>query len=104
MRYQGVNAADLLSRGQQKLVVCALRVAQGYVLSEITGKKCVFLIDDLPSELDVFHRKALCLLLEELESQVFITCVDHNDLSQCWSIEQNPSLFHVKHGEVSAVN
>ena len=28
------NAAEVLSRGQQKLVVCALRIAQGHLVSE----------------------------------------------------------------------
>jgi DNA replication and repair protein RecF len=30
LRLGGHNAADILSRGQQKLVVCALRIAQGH--------------------------------------------------------------------------
>ena len=101
IRYKGLNAAETLSRGQQKLVVCALRVAQGYLLSEVVGRKCVFLVDDLPSELDQEHRKALCRLLEEMGCQVFLTCVDHQDLQQCWSGEIKTKLFHVEHGQVS---
>lgn len=101
MRYRSANAADLLSRGQQKLVVCALRVAQGYLLSQETGRSCVYLIDDLPSELDRDHRKALCSLLEELGCQVFVTCVDHNDLEGCWSASVPISMFHVEHGKIT---
>ena len=104
LRYQSANAADMLSRGQQKLVVCALRVAQGYLLSELTGRACVFLVDDLPAELDKVHRQALCKLFEELDCQVFITCVDHHDLEDCWSSEENIKLFHVEHGLITAVN
>jgi len=102
LRYQGALAADVLSRGQQKLVVCALRVAQGRLLSELSNKKCVFLVDDLPSELDKGHREALCGLLEELESQVFVTCVDRQDLLACWSEETSIKLFHVEQGKVAA--
>ena len=103
LRFQSSPAADILSRGQQKLVVCALRVAQGFLLSQKTGKECVFLIDDLPAELDKEHRQGLCLLLEELQSQVFVTCVDHNDLVDYWSDKSKVQLFHVEHGEISAI-
>jgi DNA replication and repair protein RecF len=100
IRYKGLNAAEMLSRGQQKLVVCALRVAQGYLLSEKAGRRCVYLIDDLPAELDIQHRKSLCQLLEELNCQVFVTCVDHKDLAECWSKERDVNLFHVEHGRI----
>ena len=102
LRYEGSLAADILSRGQQKLVVCALRVAQGQLLARLSNRKCVFLIDDLPSELDGGHREALCGLLEDLQSQVFVTCVDHNDLMGCWSDTAEIKLFHVEHGTVKA--
>ena len=102
LRYQGALAADVLSRGQQKLVVCALRVAQGQLLARLSNRKCVFLVDDLPSELDKGHRDALCGLLEELESQVFVTCVDHNELKDCWSDAAEIKLFHVEQGKVTA--
>lgn len=102
LRYQGQMAADVLSRGQQKLVVCALRVAQGYLLSELTQRQCVYLIDDLPSELDRHHRRALCELLSGLYCQVFITCVDHHDLDDCGFNPDLVRLFHVEHGNISA--
>ena len=103
LRYQSTNAADILSRGQQKLVVCALRVAQGYLLSELTGRSCVFLVDDLPAELDSDRRRALCTLLEELKCQVFISCVDRNELKDCWSAEAAIKMFHVEQGKITAV-
>jgi DNA replication and repair protein RecF len=104
LRYQSSMAADILSRGQQKLVVCALRVAQGYLLSQLTGRSCVYLVDDLPAELDKEHRLSLCGLLEELKCQVFVTCVDHHDLSDCWSVDAAIKMFHVEQGVVSAVD
>jgi len=102
IRYKGLNASEMLSRGQQKLVVCALRVAQGYLLGNVVGRKCVFLVDDLPAELDQEHRQALCHLLEEMDCQVFLTCVDHHDLDGCWSNNTKTKLFHVEHGQVRA--
>lgn len=66
-------ASDMLSRGQIKLLTCAMRLAQGNVLSMQTGKKCVYLIDDIQSELD---KSSHGFLLEEIlnnHNQLFIT-------------------------------
>lgn len=101
LRLGGHNAADILSRGQQKLVVCALRIAQGHLLGQARRSQCVYLVDDLPSELDERHRKALCGLLEELNCQVFITCVDQEVLSDDWSEDTPLALFHVEHGRIA---
>ncbi len=104
IRYRGTNAAETLSRGQQKLVVCALRVAQGYLLSEIAGRECLYLIDDLPAELDAAHRQALCGLLERMGCQVMATCIHPDDLMGCWSDDTDLAMFHVEHGVVSRQN
>ncbi|MBD1553181.1 DNA replication/repair protein RecF [Pseudomonas typographi] len=95
------NAADILSRGQQKLVVCALRIAQGHLVSQVRRGQCVYLVDDLPSELDERHRKALCHLLEDLKCQVFITCVHHELLSSDWQADTPVAMFHVEHGHIT---
>ncbi|MGB0360792.1 MAG: DNA replication/repair protein RecF [Endozoicomonas sp.] len=94
------NAIDILSRGQLKLVVCALKLAQGFLYKEIQGKQCVFLVDDLPSELDMVNRQKLCRLFQKMECQTFITCVDKEALESCWLPETEVKMFHVKHGQV----
>ncbi|QEY60499.1 DNA replication/repair protein RecF [Metapseudomonas lalkuanensis] len=98
------NAADILSRGQQKLVVCALRIAQGHLVNEAKRGQCIYLVDDLPSELDEQHRQALCRLLEDLDCQVFITCVDHEFLRDGWRTDTPVAMFHVEHGCISPTN
>jgi DNA replication and repair protein RecF len=95
------NAADILSRGQQKLVVCALRIAQGRLLNQARQGQCIYLVDDLPSELDAQHRQALCRLIEELGCQVFITCVDPQILINDWREDTPVSMFHVEHGRIT---
>lgn len=95
------NAADILSRGQQKLVVCALRIAQGHLVNHAKRGQCIYLVDDLPSELDEQHRQALCRLLEGLDCQVFITCVDHEFLRDGWHMDTPVAMFHVEHGCIS---
>ncbi len=96
----GRPAAEVLSRGQEKILVCALRLAQAAYLKGLNGKDCAFLIDDLPAELDLKHRKLLCEELERLSAQVFITCIDVVDLGNVWSEGVEPTMFHVEHGEV----
>lgn len=101
LRVAGHNAAEILSRGQQKLVVCALRIAQGHLVSEQKRGRCVYLVDDLPSELDEFHRLSLCRLLEQLDCQVFITCVDSRLMREGWRDDTPVSMFHVEQGTIS---
>lgn len=104
LRIANHNAAEILSRGQQKLVVCALRIAQGHLVSEAKRGQCIYLVDDLPSELDDQHRLALCRLLEQLNCQVFITCVDSGVLKEGWRDDTPVSMFHVDHGAIAQVH
>ena len=94
------NAVDILSRGQLKLVVCALKLAQGFLYTEISGKQCLFLVDDLPSELDSPHRRALCRLFQEMKCQTFISCVEKTALENCWLPGAEVKVFHVKQGQI----
>lgn len=101
LRMGAYNAVDMLSRGQQKLVVCALKIAQGHLVNQTKRGQCLYLVDDLPSELDEQHRQALCRLLEDLHCQVFITCVDHELLRQGWRTDTPVAMFHVEHGQIT---
>lgn len=103
LRIGAHNAVEVLSRGQQKLVVSALRIAQGHLLNITKRGQCIYLVDDLPSELDEQHRQALCRLLEELHCQVFITCVDASTLKTNWQNDTPVSMFHVEHGRITQV-
>ncbi len=102
----GIDAAEVLSRGQQKLLVCALKIAQGYVFSRITGRKSVYLVDDLPAELDGKHRALLVDWLNTMDTQVFITGVEAEALLSSWrdKTEITPKMFHVEQGRVTEVN
>ena len=101
---EGRLAADTLSRGQQKLVVCALKLAQGQVLTEQGSGHCTYLVDDLPSELDSEHGQQVCRQLAQMEAQVFISCVEKRDISALWPIDVKPmTMFHVEHGAVQPV-
>ena len=93
-------AADVLSRGQQKLLVAALRLAQGKLLQKQTGRRPIYLVDDLPAELDKRHRERFVEALFDTGSQVFITCVDVDNLVAAYADREKPAMFHVEHGRV----
>ncbi len=96
-----VSAAETLSRGQQKLVVSALKLAQGHLHAEDGGMgECVFLLDDLPSELDAVHLRLICDELERTGAQVFISCIDLADVCDVWTPTGSLSVFHVEHGQI----
>ena len=101
VKAEGRPASEVLSRGQIKTVVCALRIAQGYLYHQVTGKQCVYLLDDLPSELDGEHRRRVGQLLHELGTQVFITGVFQEDLQASWPEGGETAMFHVEHGVIS---
>lgn len=101
LRVAGIDAGQVLSRGQQKLVVCALRLAQCRLLLRETEKKCVLLIDDLPAEIDAEHQRRLCAVLDSLDVQLFLTCVSPDPLLlSSWQQSGQPKLFYVEDGEV----
>ncbi len=97
----GHLAAETLSRGQQKLVVCGLKLAQGQLMAQLgTRGKCTYLIDDLPSELDHEHSMLVCGLLDSMDAQVFITCIGQEEIRSVWPQTGELTLFHVEQGTV----
>lgn len=100
IKARGMPAQDLLSRGQLKLLVCAMRLAQGVYLKNESNQNCIFLIDDFASELDEYKRALLGHQLNELGAQVFVSAIDESQLSQMIT-RDNSKLFHVKQGEIT---
>jgi DNA replication and repair protein RecF len=98
----GVQAAERLSRGQEKTLICTLKLAQVALLLKETGKRCLFLIDDFAAELDIHNRERLVQLLQVLDSQVFITGITREDLANSWSEQSDLRVFHVEHGEITS--
>lgn len=99
----GHVASETLSRGQQKLVVCGLKLAQGKLMSDLGHGNCMYLVDDLPSELDRQHNELVCQQLDQMKAQVFVTCVSKADVAQVWPLASRSRLamFHVEHGSVT---
>lgn len=101
LRFEIANipVQEVLSRGQQKLFICAAKLAQASLLKKTTGKKSIFLVDDLPSELDKEKLSAFCAILAELDAQLFITGIDINSFDGLFK-NKSAKMFHVKQGEV----
>lgn len=92
---------DVLSRGQLKLMMCALRLAQGQHLAQLTGKQCIYLIDDFASELDSVRRKRLADCLKQTKAQVFVSSITESQIADM--IDENGKMFHVEHGTIEQV-
>ena len=87
-----------LSRGQQKLFVCALLLAQASLYEKTYQEPIIMLIDDLPAELDEHHRLTLLKLLDCLNIQHVITTTSA-DLIPNLSPE-TAKIFQIQQGEI----
>ena len=93
----GKLAQDYLSRGQMKLLVIALYLAQIKLMSKRSYKSVCVLLDDLAAELDAASFKKVMLFLKKLGIQVFITTTN-KDLFSEFIKEKETKVFHVKQG------
>tara|TARA_B100000579_G_scaffold404686_1_gene389714 strand:+ start:56 stop:1147 length:1092 start_codon:yes stop_codon:yes gene_type:complete len=93
-------ASDVLSRGQQKVLICALKIAQGIHHASCSGDECIYLIDDLPAELDEENRAGILNLLIGLGSQLLVTSVDLHSIGACVPNGSEKRTFHVERGTI----
>lgn len=93
-------ASDVLSRGQEKLLVCGLWLAQLSLVRETSAQAPIVLLDDLPSELDERNRRLLLEALVALGAQIFVTTTD---LSLTPTPFPDTRLFHVEQGRITTV-
>ncbi len=97
----GVPAADALSRGQAKLFVSGVELAQVKGVVGLGASVPVVLVDDLPSELDEANRGRFLELLRDVGGQVFVTSVDPSWVeSDAWD---SKTVFHVEQGRAHEV-
>lgn len=99
IRAAGVRARTHVSRGQQKLLVSAMLLAQARLMFEATGAKPVLLVDDLMAELGPTYLNALLVEIRDLDVQCFITALDRTLIGDAL---HDAHMFHVEHGQVIA--
>ena len=97
MQIRNRKVEKFASRGQQKMLVAAMHLAQVEIAKEIAGSEPIILIDDLPSELDSKNRHLLLNYLKQMGNQTFITGVENISGGELVF----PGVFHVEHGLIS---
>jgi DNA replication and repair protein RecF len=95
-------AKDYVSRGQLKLLIISLKLAQAQLLANENNNMGCILIDDFAAELDVINRAKLLNHLSEMQCQVFITATEVADFGDL-SCTKNYKMFHVEHGTIKPV-
>ncbi len=96
------KAAARVSRGQQKLLVLSLVLAQAELLRTLEDRKVpALLVDDLAAELDKERVEKTLHHLQESGLQLFITGTG-SELFPAHYLD-NAAMFHVEHGEFTAV-
>lgn len=94
-----LKAKQTLSRGQQKIILIALKLAQGRLLKQ----DCLYLFDDLPAELDDEHQDNLFNYLAKYPGQYVITAT--NQLKMAKDLNAvDKSLFSIKQGMISLIS
>ncbi len=93
----GAPAREHLSRGQQKLLVYALKLAQLECFHRHRGQGCVVLCDDLPAELDPQRLAQVVALVRACAGQVLMTSATPD------AVTSPDRMFHVEHGHISQV-
>lgn len=101
IRWDGISARDICSRGQKKLVIYAVRLTQVVLYQQARGYTPILLLDDLPAELDNQNIERVSRFLCDYPCQSFITAID-KDLrdSALLSAFGDHRMFHVEHGRL----
>ena len=106
------QAANVLSRGEKKLLITALRLSQlPLLLSSEDGNGLptqlskphitpVVLLDDITAELDSRAINILLSTLSQLPCQVFMTSLTDEIVPLIQDLWSEPNLFHVKQGQI----
>ena len=90
---------DFVSRGQLKVLVLSLKLAQvEHLLANGFQSGCV-LIDAAVAELDLASRSKLLAFLAAMNVQVFMTATERDEFGDLSNIGEY-KMFHVKHGDV----
>lgn len=101
------NIIEFMSRGQIKLLVCALKISQALLCYKYTNRKIIFLMDDIASELDLINlNKILNFVSRETSKiQFFITMIDENILDKI-NIKDfcDVKVFKINKGEIEVVS
>lgn len=97
----GAPLHERLSRGQIKVLVYALNLAQALSLDALTGHRPLLMLDDLTAELDERHARRLLDRIGEFDLQAIITSSEPR-LAR-YLDDRERKMFHVEHGKLVEV-
>lgn len=100
--YNKLNIDQILSRGQQKLFLIALTIAQSNLIFKSQNIAPIILIDDIGAELDETSRTALAKAISTITCQLFITAIDQTALEPIIPKSEKYKMFHVEHGVITS--
>ena len=103
LRLEQGAAEEVLSRGQLKVLLFALKVAQNNLIAGSGLKQPILLIDDLASELDPSSTKKIFDFLTNINSQVFITAINADQVTPFITADCR-QVFHVEHGQITSTD
>ncbi|MCF6767009.1 DNA replication/repair protein RecF [Thiotrichales bacterium 19S11-10] len=92
-------ASDVLSRGQQKLLILILKLAQGNLFYKEHQTACIYIIDDLLSELDQTTTELVLDFFKQQKAQVFISAINAQLIKRQLQAKQYQS-FHIDKGKI----
>jgi DNA replication and repair protein RecF len=98
LKLAGRSAKRQVSRGQQKMLIAALLLAQARLVLERAGMCPILLVDDFPAELGAPFQRALLEALLMYPGQSFVTSIERTKALA--AVPEN-AMFHVEHGAVS---
>ena len=93
------TAKDFVSRGQQKLLACALITASVEIVQIYQDKPLLLLIDDPKAELDRHSTSKLMKKIAKLDSQVIATSIDPEE----YLFEGELKMFHVEQKKIKLI-
>lgn len=96
-------AKDYVSRGQLKLLILALKLAQVQLLRQKFSKIGCILIDDLAAELDLSSRTKLLQYLVSIDVQVFLTATVVQDFGNLDAL-QIYKMFRMEQGYIEQID
>jgi len=90
----GSKAKQTLSRGQQKIILIAMKLAQ----AEFLPTRATYLFDDVTTELDGEHVQRLFDVIDTIEGQFFFTSITPDIFQEKLPSEQSV-FFRLENGE-----
>ncbi|MGB1580867.1 MAG: DNA replication and repair protein RecF, partial [Nevskiales bacterium] len=95
LTWQGRNALESASRGEQKRLISHLLLIQAQIVGQATGRQPLLLVDDMAAELGEQYRVDFLQAVTDSGLQAFVTFLEVEQIPADW--QQRP-MFHVKQG------